>query len=135
QAVNGDELAKPFFIFWLLNFGLWVPIVLTLFGLAVRQLSETGTPKKIAPNAAFLLSALSIFLLAYLVRLAPWGWDNMKVLIWAYFLVLPFLWSDLLAKWPATARIVVCAALFGSGFVSLFGGLAVGNYGFAGRAE
>ena len=212
QAVNGDELAQPFFIFWLLNFGLWVPIVLTLFGLAFWRaretgmprkitpiagfllaaltiflliylvrlvpwdwdnmkvliwansllpfiwrdliakwlwipivltlfglalcwVSETGTPKKITPTAAFLLSALSIFLLAYLVRLAPWGWDNMKVLIWAYFLVLPFLWSDLIAKWPATARIVVCAALFGSGFVSLFGGLAVGNYGFAGRAE
>lgn len=204
QAVKGDELAKPFFVFWLLNFGLWVPIVLTLFGLAfwrVREtgmpkkitpaatlllsaltiflliylvclvpwgwansllpflwrdliakwlwipivltvlglalcwVKETGTPKRITPTGAFLLSALTIFLLVYLVRLAPWGWDNMKVLIWAYFLVLPFLWSDLIVNWSVTARTAVCVALFGSGFVSLFGGLSVGNYGFAGRAE
>jgi hypothetical protein len=135
QAVKGDELAKPFLAFWLLNFGLWVPIILTLFGLALGRLRETGMPKKITPNAAFLVSALSIFLLAYFVRLAPWGWDNMKVLIWAYFIVLPFLWRDLIAKWPATARVAVCVALFGSGFFSLFGGLAVGNYGFASRAE
>ncbi|MGH8101521.1 MAG: hypothetical protein ACREIW_09495 [Chthoniobacterales bacterium] len=135
QALKGDELAKPFFSFWLLNFGLWVPIVLTLFGLALWRLAELGTPKKVTPNAAFLFSALSIFLLAYLVRLAPWGWDNMKVLIWAYFIVLPFLWRDLVAKWPVTAHIAVCVALFGSGFVSLVGGLAVGGYGFANRAE
>lgn len=135
QAVNGDELAKPFLVFWLLNFGLWVPIVLTLFGLGISRLRETGMPKKITPNAAFLLSALSIFLLACFVRLAPWGWDNMKVLIWAYFIVLPFLWRDLIAKWPGITRVAVCVALFGSGFVSLFGGLAVGNYGFASRAE
>jgi hypothetical protein len=135
QALKGDELAKPFLIFWLLNFGLWVPIVLTLFGLALWRVRETGMPRKITPTAAFLLSALTIFLLVYLVRLAPWGWDNMKVLIWAYFIVLPFLWRDLIATWPVVARIAVCVALFGSGFISLFGGLAVGNYGFASRAE
>src|SRR4029077_5841885 len=123
QGLNGDELAKPFLIFWVLNFELWVPIVLTLFSLALWRVRETGMPRKITPTAAFLFSALTIFLLVYLVRLAPWGWDNMKVLIWAYFIVLPILWRDLIAKWPIIARIAVCVALFGSGFISLFGGL------------
>jgi hypothetical protein len=44
--------------------------------------------------------------------------------------VLPFLWTDLIARWTIPARIGVCIALFGSGFISLFGGLAAGRPGF-----
>ncbi len=58
-------------------------------------------------------------------------------MIWSYFLVLPFLWTQLITKWSTPVRVGVCIALFGSGFVSLFGGLAAGRtgYGFADRAE
>ncbi len=51
-------------------------------------------------------------------------------MIWAYFLILPFLWSDLIARWSTPVRVGACIALFGSGFVSLFGGLAAGRSGF-----
>src|SRR5438046_9926045 len=58
-------------------------------------------------------------------------------MIWAYLLVLPFLWSDLTIRWSMPIRIAVCIALFGSGFISLFGGLAAGRPGFefSDRAE
>src|SRR5207248_10573077 len=71
-----------------------------------------------------------IFILAFFVQTAPWGWDNIKLMIWAYFLVLQFLWSDLIIRWSIPIRIGVCIALFGSGFISLFGGLAADRPGF-----
>src|SRR5438477_12840045 len=82
---------------------------------------------KLSEEAAFLLAATAIFIFAFFVKTAPRGWDNLKIMIWAYFLVLPFLWTRLIARWSMPVRVVICIALFGSGFVSLFGGLAAGR--------
>jgi len=83
-----------------------------------------------SPAFAFVIPAAAIFLFALFVKTAPWGWDNTKLIIWAYFICLPFLWRELIAKWPWPVRAGVCSVLFASGFVSLFGGLAVGSPGF-----
>jgi hypothetical protein len=58
-------------------------------------------------------------------------------MIWAYFIVLPYLWRDLIVQWEKPIRWAVCFALFASGFISLFGGLAAGKggFGFASRGE
>ena len=139
QAAKGDELARPFFSFWFLNFGLWGPAVLALVGLAGWRLWKAGIRwgEKVPEDIAFLVPAAAIFLFAFFVKLAPWGWDNLKIIMWAYFIVLPFLWRDLIAQWPVPMRIAVCIALLGSGFVSLMGGLAAGRpgFGFASRPE
>ena len=45
-----------------------------------------------------------IFLFACLVKTAPWEWDNIKLIIWAYLIILPFLWSELIARWPVPVR-------------------------------
>ena len=89
------------------------------------------------PVLAFVLPATAIFIFACLFKTAVWDWDNIKLIIWAYLILLPFLWRELIALWPAPIRVGICIALFGSGFVSLFGGLAAGKegYGFANRAE
>ena len=81
-------------------------------------------------TVTFLLAAIAIFLLGYLVKLAPWEWDNIKVIVWAYLIILPFLWTDLIVHWPLPLRAAVCLALFASGFITLFGGLAAGKNGF-----
>ena len=90
-----------------------------------------------AEEVAFLLPAAVIIMIALLVKLAPWEWDNLKVMIWAYFIILPFLWKHLVRSWSLPVRVGVCLALFGSGFVSLFGGMAVGRpgFGFTSRSE
>lgn len=128
-----------FFQFWLANFGAWIPLVLTLFGMSGWKAWQSGWSwgKKLPEDVAFLISATAIFLLAFFVKLAPWGWDNIKVMIWAYFIVLPFLWRDLIAQWSGPVRIAICIMLLFSGFVSLLGGLAAGRpgYGFASRPE
>ncbi len=137
QAGKGDAMARSFFSFWFLNFGLWMPLVLTYVGLVGMRIWKTGLPRRLTAETAFLTSAIVIFLMVFFFKLAPWGWDNTKLLIWAYFIVLPFLWRDLIAEWPLAVRSILCIALFGSGFVSMVGGLNAGHpgFGFASRAE
>jgi hypothetical protein len=136
---HDGDFAAPFFAFWLYNFGIWIPLVIALITMCGWRVWKSGWRwgDRIPEDLAFLLAAAAIFIFAFFVKTAPWGWDNLKIMIWSYFLVLPFLWSRLIAKWPMPARVGVCIALFGSGFVSLFGGLAAGRtgYGFADRAE
>lgn len=135
----GSDMAMPFLQFWLMNFGAWVPLVLFFIGItALAVWKQAKNPDfKIPATVAFLIPAIAIFLLGYLVKLAPWEWDNIKIIVWAYLIILPFLWTDLVAHWPFHLRAVVCLALFASGFITLFGGLAAGKNGFgiADRSE
>jgi hypothetical protein len=148
QNTGDMKMAVP--TFWLVNFGAWVPLVLFFIGITGwtvwKQKESEGF--KISATIAFLIPALAIFLVGNLVKLAPWEWDNIKVIVWAYFLILPFLWTDLLSKWPVSLRAVVYIALFVSGFVTLWGGLSAGrptpsgpdgvgirDYGIADRGE
>lgn len=126
------DMAMPLPVFWLLNFGAWVPLVLFFVGItAITVWKQAQSPDfKISPTVAFLIPAIAIFLVGYLVKLAPWEWDNIKIIVWAYFIILPFLWTDLIVHWPVSLRIVVFLALFVSGFVTLLGGLAAGKNGF-----
>jgi hypothetical protein len=133
------DFAMPFLQFWLTNFGAWIPVTLFFVGLTgLTVWKQYRNPDfKTPASVAFLLPAAAILLLGCLIKFAPWEWDNIKILVWAYFIILPFLWTDLIAHWPIHLRALSCVALFASGFVSLFGGLAAGKPGFevANRAE
>lgn len=131
QAAPGD-MKMSFLSFWLLNFGAWVPLVLFFVGItALTVWKQANAPDfKISATVAFLIPALAIFLVGNLVKLAPWEWDNIKIIVWAYFIILPFLWTDLVVHWPVHLRALVCVALFVSGFITLWGGLAAGRTGF-----
>src|SRR4029077_17776095 len=105
---------------WLINFGAWVPLVfffISITGLVVWKQAQ-NPDFKIPATVAFVIPAIAIFLLGYMVKLAPWEWDNIKIIVWAYLIILPFLWTDLIAHWPLSLRAAVCLALFASGFVS-----------------
>jgi hypothetical protein len=144
------DMKMPFATFWLVNFGAWVPLVLFFLGITGLTIwKQRKAPDfKIPATVAFLIPAIAIFLVGNLVKLAPWEWDNIKVIVWAYFLILPFLWTDLLAQWPVPLRAIVYVALFASGCVTLWGGLSAGrptppgpggagirDYGIANRGE
>ena len=136
---SDEDFARPFFSFWFSNFGILIPLVFVLIGLCVQRVWKTGIRlgDNLSTEVVFLLAATTIFVFAFFVKTAPWGWDNLKIMIWAYFFVLPFLWTHLIARWSMPVRVAICVALFGSGFVSLLGGLAAGQngFGFADRAE
>src|SRR4030095_17005271 len=142
--------------FWLFNFGIFLPLGIALVGLiAQKEWNErfapgaSGSPLnhlsirvilpkfELTTDFAFLVAAALIFLLTISVKTAPWEWDNIKLLIWAYFITLPILWNRMLVRWPLPARAGTCLILFFSGFVSLIGGLAAGRpgYQFANRSE
>jgi hypothetical protein len=127
-----NGVIAPFFQFWLTNFGLWVPLALALVVLCGWRVWKAGWRWGNRPPAdiAFVLPAVAIFAFGYFVQTAPWEWDNLKLMVWGYFLILPFLWSDLIARWAFPERAVICLALFASGFVTLLGGLAAGHPGF-----
>jgi hypothetical protein len=127
-----NGVIAPFFQFWLTNFGLWVLLSLALVGLCGWRVWTTGWRwgKKPPADIAFVLSAFVIFAIGYFVQTAPWDWDNLKLMVWGYFLILPFLWSDLIGRWAFPERAVTCVALFASGFITLLGGLAAGHPGF-----
>ncbi|MGA7273444.1 MAG: hypothetical protein WBX14_01230 [Candidatus Udaeobacter sp.] len=127
-----NGVIAPFFQFWLPNFGLWVPLAMVLVGLVGWRIWKTGWRWGNRPPAdvAFVLPAVVIFGIGYFFKTAPWEWDNLKLMVWGYFLILPFLWSDMLGRWAFPERAAICIALFGSGFVSLLGGLSAGHPGF-----
>jgi hypothetical protein len=194
-AQNDGEFKMSFFRFWFFNFGILVPLVLTLIGfvgwqayqsnqtrrlelsaaiaiglgpfvlafwrmgqqgfawrwaivillaltllawVAARVLKDGfGWEKKLPEEIAFIFAAAAIFVFFVSIKTAPWIWDNLKIGIWAYFIVLPFLWKELITQWERPIRAAVYFALFTSGFVSLFGGLDAGKggFGFAYRGE
>jgi hypothetical protein len=127
-----NGVIAPFFQFWLPNFGLWVPLAMALVGLVGWRIWKTGWRWGDRPPAdvAFVLPAVVIFGIGYFFKTAPWEWDNLKLMVWGYFLILPFLWSDLLGRCAFPERAALCIALFGSGFVTLLGGLSAGHPGF-----
>jgi hypothetical protein len=127
-----NGVIAPFFQFWLTNFGLWIPLALALVGLSVWRAWKAGWRwgNKPPADVAFVLPAVAIFAVGYFFKTAPWDWDNLKLMVWGYFLILPFLWSDIIERWAFPERAAMCVALFGSGFVTLLGGLSAGHPGF-----
>jgi hypothetical protein len=127
-----NGVIAPFFQFWLPNFGLWVPLAIGLVGLCVWRVwkGKWRWGDKPPADIAFVLAAVVIFAFGYFVQTAPWDWDNLKLMVWGYFLILPFLWSDIIARWAFPERAATCFLLFGSGFITLLGGLSAGHPGF-----
>src|SRR5437764_10688281 len=126
---NVGELKMPFFWFWVFNFGVFLPLAIALTWIVARQeSSDSSSRQSSAPelnqpglglldsvmgrarnfelsiDTAYLAAAVLIFLLTITVKTAPWEWDNIKLLIWSYFINLPILWNRMLSRWPLPAR-------------------------------
>jgi hypothetical protein len=76
-------------------------------------------------------TALYLFFVCCNVKFAPWEWDNTKLMVWAWIIILPFVWEPLISQWPLVPRALACVLLFFSGFVSLIGGINSRHEGHA----
>ncbi len=108
--VIGD--ANPI-VFLLVNFGLFLPLACAALVLAWRG--------RCREELLILGPALAIFAVLFVVRLAPWAWDNTKVMLWCYLLALPPIASMVLARVGRWWRWTAVTGLLFSGAVSVLG--------------
>jgi len=100
-------------VFLLLNFGLFLPLALAALVIGVRQRRRE--------ELLVLGPALALFAALFLVRLAPWEWDNTKVMLWCYVAALPPIGSLVLARVAGPWRAALVVGLLFSGAVSVLG--------------
>ena len=125
--------------FWVDNFGLFALLGPALWLLCAytagralmlwtdddhsnrRRTPSIGREREAA--TAFVLPAGVMFVAACVWLLAPWAWDNTKLMIWCYLAALPFVWELFVRPLHVGGRVAVVALLFFSGAVTLLGGL------------
>lgn len=108
--------------FWFWNFGISLPLAILLCLLLLRQ----GAGRE---ARAFVWPAAMVFAACLLIRFAPWPWDNMKLMLWSWLVIAPYLWHLLIAERPAAVRVIAALLLFGSGAATLVAGLD-GRHGY-----
>lgn len=114
------------FVFWIANTGLFLPLLATVVLLMIRSVthSEEKESKFYFPDAKMLLLFYFPFAVCFIIcnvlKLAPWEWDNIKVLIYWYVgsiplvaLLLGRVWE--LGNWQKTAAGAVLFILVFSG--------------------
>ena len=108
--------------FWLWNFGVALPLSLLLCLVLTRKGSSLEARAFVWPSAI-------VFVLCMLIRFAPWPWDNMKLMLWSWVVIAPYLWRVFLEKRTLVLRFTAAVLLFGSGAVTLVSGLD-GRHGY-----
>ncbi|HEY5741390.1 MAG TPA: hypothetical protein VIS99_02520, partial [Terrimicrobiaceae bacterium] len=116
------------FATWFWDFGVTIPLCLMLVFILFFD--------KDRESRCFVWMASSLFGLCCLFSFAPWEWDNMKLMLWSWLVIAPYLWGKVLAPLVLPARVALCVLLLFSGGVSLIGGLdASQGYVIAHRSE
>ena len=118
--MQGDE---GFISFWLRNFGA-LPFFVAALAWTLWRNKARRWP------GSLVFTGIGVFLLCCFVKFAPWEWDNTKLMLWSYLVVLPFLWSHVITPWPWILRVLSCTLLFFSGLLSLIGGLDSSHKGY-----
>ena len=103
-------------VFLLVNFGFLLPLALAALVVAVRERRRE--------ELLVLGPALAVFAALFVVRVAPWEWDNTKVMLWCYVAALPPIGTLVLARGGPPWRAALAFGLLFSGAVSVAGASA-----------
>jgi hypothetical protein len=125
-----DKGDANFFRFWLTNTGIFIPLL--LFGIYFifnfkrrkrenakeKEEQKMYDEKRMTNLLLFSLPFFFLFFVSNLVKLAPWEWDNIKVLIYWFVgslpvvaFVLAWLWNqDKILKIVAAACLIILTA-------------------------
>jgi hypothetical protein len=123
-----DARDENILIFWAKNLGLFIPLLILAMGMIFyRRNTEGGGRGEEGEEAApaeetgsqfsdpksqilFYLPFAFIFIIANLVKLAPWEWDNIKVLIYWFVASVPFVAWFLAVLWEKEIILKIVAA-------------------------
>jgi hypothetical protein len=100
-------------VFLLVNFGFFLPLALAALVVGLRERRRD--------DLLVLGPALAVLAALFVVRVAPWEWDNTKVMLWCYVAALPPVGSLVLARVGPVWRTVLVVGLLFSGALSVAG--------------
>jgi hypothetical protein len=113
--------SQKFYAFWLMNLGPWLLLAAATIFFVFR-----GAYARFRLMAAVFFGLFFVFTF---VMVAPWDWDNIKVLLWLYLLIVWLSWKVWLSRLnPASALLAGCI-LFIPGTISLISSLPGNNEG------
>ncbi len=99
-----DARDDNFLFFWIKNLGLFIPLLAVGLFLISRR-GDAEDEKQARANVSlltFFIPFAFLFIVSNVVKLAPWEWDNIKVLIYWYVGSLPFVAYVLARAWEAS---------------------------------
>jgi hypothetical protein len=93
-----DKGENNFLWFWIKNTGILIPVLIAgiwLFLTQRRKDAKAAKAEDLKPNAKdlllFYVPFAFLFVIANIAKLAPWEWDNIKILIYWFVGSLPFI--------------------------------------------
>ena len=113
---------ENYFVFWAKNLGLFIPLlVIALFLWSQRRQTDAAGEKNderilpLKPNTEnrlliFYIPFALCFVISNLVKLAPWEWDNIKVLIYWFVASAPLVAWLLVRLWEKGAAFKIVSA-------------------------
>ncbi|HNU07006.1 MAG TPA: hypothetical protein PKO33_04510 [Pyrinomonadaceae bacterium] len=88
-----------FLFFWLKNLGIFIPLLAAGLFLISRGDETHPDARRKTQALLFFIPFAFLFLVSNTVKLAPWEWDNIKVLIYWYVGSLPFVALTIAWAW------------------------------------
>jgi hypothetical protein len=109
------------FTFWLVNLGPWIFIWVATLLMLLKKPFTRLLPIAIALSALFITFTV--------VMLAPWDWDNIKILLWIYLVMAWLMWKTWVNRLSSIMAFVIGSVVFFPGAVSLVSSLPGNNQG------
>lgn len=106
-----DSGESNFILFWIKNTGLLFVMLCLGLLFVVRHFRSAGDDAlQSGYLLVFFIPFAFVFILGNSAKLAPWVWDNIKVLIYAFVGSLPFITIALSRMWQSSRALKVLAA-------------------------
>lgn len=95
-----DKGETNVFWFWIKNTGLVIPAIIAAIYLMLRKDAKAESPKpKTQSLLLFYIPFIFLFVVSNTAKLAPWEWDNIKILIYWFVGSLPLIAFALVWLW------------------------------------
>ena len=103
-----DKGETNFVWFWFKNTGLLIPLIGVGIYLFLKERAKGDSANKLW---RFYLPFLFLFIISNVAKLAPWQWDNIKVLVYWFVGSLPFIAFAISWLWQKRSYVAVLGAV------------------------